>query len=37
MKQVELCFIIAFAIEMAFKVIAMGFVFERNSYLRSGW
>ena len=36
-QQVELAFIVAFAIEAGFKVIAMGLFWERNSYLRSGW
>ena len=26
-----------FTIEMLFKLIAMGFVFHRNAYLRSAW
>ncbi|OUW49258.1 MAG: hypothetical protein CBD47_02075 [Synechococcus sp. TMED187] len=37
LEIIEFFFLVCFTIEMLFKLIAMGFVFHRNAYLRSAW
>ena len=36
-KIVELTFLIIFTIEAIFKIVALGFVLEINTYLRDAW
>jgi hypothetical protein len=36
-KIVELTFLIIFTLEAAFKIVALGFLFEINTYLRDAW
>jgi hypothetical protein len=36
-EQVEKVFTVIFVVEFVIKVIAMGFIFHRNSYLRDPW
>jgi len=37
LTAVDMVFLTFFTIELLIKVIAMGFIFERHSYLRNGW
>jgi hypothetical protein len=36
-KYFDYCLTIIFVIESIMKVIAMGFIFHQNAYLRDGW
>lgn len=36
-EQIEYFFLAVFTLEMLLKVVAYGFVLDRDSYLRSGW
>jgi hypothetical protein len=36
-SYIDLGFLIIYTIEMILKVIALGFVMEKNSYLRDPW
>ncbi|GMH60361.1 hypothetical protein TrRE_jg11189 [Triparma retinervis] len=37
LKALDLLFTVLFILEMALKIISMGFVFQPRSYLRDGW
>lgn len=36
-EKLEYFFLIVFSIEAAMKIIAYGFLFHQDAYLRSGW
>jgi Ca2+-binding EF-hand superfamily protein len=37
LEELDFAFLLAFTAEMAIKVVALGFVAEKHTYLRSGW
>lgn len=36
-QAIELFFLITYTTEMSLKIIGLGFVFNKNAYLRDGW
>ena len=37
LEKIQLSFTVIFTVESILKIIAMGFVLQKNSYLRDGW